>query len=463
VHSAHTPPTGEHGQGSYADRAETYLRLLAEAALRPAANGDISRVRRAAEALTDAGVLGDQTVAEILADVHLALRVRGRRQAAGVASRLRRLRGFQPGSSLRQPGGQREPWRVLPLGRPPAGSRLMALIRTPDRALAPAVLQFPAAPMEPLDTDIGPLTTLTATDDLGTSYRIGFPDGTWAGSTWTGTISLHPAPPLAVRRLEISSPNGPVLRADLSAAPAGHLAPVLALEPVGESPGERVLTRRAEAMLAALARENPAARGARLPPDTDELAAILEGAGLLSPLSAAPARLATLAQLLGLPTQRPASEIPARWTEVVAYYGRRRQPAPVAGTAAIGVVLPTLDGARFAVAGLHSGGPGTFLHVVAEGLRPVSHSRQRGLPWGPGALGSPWEAAPAVDAGFSWWVRDDAGGWHLGAIEEVNPVGGREGLLRMALLPPLGHCTTALSLEVSGPVQHVTANLPVRW
>ena len=343
----------------------------------------------------------------------------------------------------------------------------MALIRTADRALAPAVLQFPAAPIEPPGTEIGPLTTLTATDDLGTSYRIGFPDGIWAGSTWTGTISLHPAPPAAVRRLEISSPNGPVLRASLSAAPAGHLAPVLALEPVEESPGERVLIRRAEAMLAALARENPAARGARLPPDTDELAAILEGAGLLSPLSAAPARLATLAQLLGLPTERPASEIPPRWTEVVAYYGRRRRSAPVAGTAAIGVVLPALDGARFAVAGLHSGGPGTFLHVVAEGLRSVRRRPQRGLPWAPGspgaALGSAWEAVPAVDAGFSWWVRDDAGGWHLGAIEEVNPVGGREGLLRMALLPPLGHCTAALSLEVSGPVQQVTANLPVRW
>jgi hypothetical protein len=465
VHSVRTPSGGGHSHGSYAERAETYLRLLAETALRPAANGDISRVRRAAEALTDAGVVSDQTAAEILADVQLALRVRGRRQtAAGAGPRLRKLRGFHPGGPVGQPGARQVPWRVLPLGPPSTGSRLMALIRTADRALAPAVLQFPAAaPIEPLSTEVGPLTTLTATDDLGTSYRIGFPDGTWAGSTWTGTISLHPAPPPAVRRLEISSPNGPVLRASLSANSAGHLAPVLTLEPVEESPGERVLTRRAEAMLAALARENPATRGARLPPDTDELAGILEAAGVLSPLSAAPARLATLAQLLGLPTERPASKIPARWTEVVAHYGRRRRPAPVAGTAAIGVVLPALDGARFAVAGLHSGGPGTFMHVVAEGLRPVSRRPQRALPGALGALGSPWEAAPAVDAGFSWWVRDDAGGWHLGAIEEVNPVGGREGLLRMALLPPLGHCTAALSLEVSGPAQQVTANLPVRW
>jgi len=451
--------------GSHADRAETYLRLLAEAALRPAADADISRVRRAAEVLTDAGVLTDQMAAEILIDVQLALRVRGKRRVADTGSRLRSLKGFYPGDPFGRPAtaAERAPWRVLPLGPPPAGSRLMALIWTADRVIAPAVLHFPAAPIEPLDTEVGPLTTLTASDDRGTSYRIGFPDGSWAGSTWIGTISLHPAPPPAVRRLEIVSPNGPVLRADLTAAPAGLLAPVLAIEPVPESPGERVLTRRAEAMLAALARENPAARGARLPPDTDELAAILEGAGLLSPLSAAPARLATLAQLLGLPAERPASEIPARWTQVVAYYGRRRRPAPVPGSAAIGVVLPALDGARFAVAGLHSGGPGTFLHVVADGLRPLPRRPQRSLSWASGALGSAWEAAPAVDAGFSWWVRDDAGGWHLGAIEEVNPVGGREGLLRMALLPPLGHCTAALSLEVSGPAQQVTAHLPVRW
>ena len=64
--------------GSHADRAETYLRLLAEAALRPAADADISRVRRAAEVLTDAGVLTDKTAAEILTDVQLALWVRGK-------------------------------------------------------------------------------------------------------------------------------------------------------------------------------------------------------------------------------------------------------------------------------------------------------------------------------------------------------------------------------------------------
>lgn len=451
MHSAGTP---------YADRAETYLRLLAEAALRPAADGDIKRVRRAAEVLADAGVLSERTAAEVLADVQLALHVRGKQQAGGLGARLHLLRGFYPRNAFGQPGGQQEPWRVLPLGPPPPGSRLMALIRTAGRALAPAVLQFSAAPITSLDTEVGPLTTLTATDDLGTGYRIGFPDGIWAGSTWTGTISLHPAPPAAARKLEIISPNGPVLRADLPAAPAGHATPVMTLGPAWESPGERVLTRRAEGMLAALAQANPGAPGPRHSVGTDDLVAILEAASVLSPLSAGPARLAALGQLLGLPTEGPASEVPARWTAIVAHYGRRRRPVPVTGTAAIGVVLPELDGARFAVAGLHSGGPGTFLHVVAEGLRPLPRRPPPGLPW---ERGQAWKAAQPIDAGFSWWVRDDAGGWHLGAIEEVNPVGGREGLLRMALLPPLGHPTAALALEVTGPAQQVTANLPVRW
>ena len=455
MHSAGTPTSGGHGENDYGERAETYLRLLAEAALRPPADGDTSRVRRAAEVLIDAGLLTDQTVSEILTGLQMALRVRGKREVVAAGSGLRGLGSFKPGNPFGRPDRLPEPWRVVPLGPPPAGSRLMALIRTVGRALAPAVLHFSPDPFAPLDEF--PLTTLTATDDLGTDYRMGFPEGSWAGSTWTGTISLHPAPPLAARRLEIISPNGPVLRADLTTAPDGHATPVMVLAPVTESPGERLLTRRAEGMLAALAAAGPSGPGPRLP--DAELAATLEAAGALSPLSAAPARVAALGQLLGLAAEGPADEVPARWTAVVAHYGRRKRPAPVTGTAAIGVVLPELDGARFAVAGLHSGGPGSVLHILAEGVRL---RMRRGRPARPGNPGMIWDSA-YYDGGFSWWVRDDAGTWHLGAIEEVNPMSGREGLVRMALLPPLGHPTATLTLELCGAAQRVTATLPVRW
>jgi hypothetical protein len=80
--------------------------------------------------------------------------------------------------------------------------------------------------------------------------------------------------------------------------------------------------------------------------------------------------------------------------------------------------------------------------------------------WSPTYSGNP---AQATDTGFSWWVRDDADGWHLAAFDELNPVGGRQGVLRMALLPPLTHRTTALALRVTGPTTRLAVNLPVHW
>jgi hypothetical protein len=141
------------------------------------------------------------------------------------------------------------------------------------------------------------------------------------------------------------------------------------------------------------------------------------------------------------------SDLPGRWLNVVTHYGRRRHLPPVSGTAAIGARLAELDGAQFAVAGLHSGPAGTHLHVVARGLRPLPHRVLPGL---------------EGDAGFSWWLRDDLGGWHLGSIDEASPAAA-ETMLRMALLPPLTHRTANLTAEVSGLSARATATLPVRW
>jgi hypothetical protein len=476
--SVHFPESIETaGQG---ERAETYLRLLVEQALRSAADGradsrgeapggpgvvpsgasssggassasrrrggiaplSASRVRNSADTLVDAGVLTDTVAAEIVADLNVALRVRGWQPTGGLAGRLRRMRGFigqgEPAD------GQPPPWRVLPAGPGTPASRLMAVILTADRALTPATLFFPPADGPP-ESRMPPFAQLTGTDDLGTDYRLGFSEGTWAGSAWTGTVMFYPAPPAAARWLEIMSPNGALLRADIATAPQGRASSLL--DPVAETPGERLLTRRAEAMLVRLALGYQPDKGH---PGLDEVVATLEGAGALAPLSPAPARLAALGQLLGLPTEGPADEIPPRWTRLMAYYGRRKRLAAVTGTASIAAELPEIDGARFAVAGLRSGGAGTFLHVLAEVRRlgrPIHRSGQ----------------APASDTGFSWWVRDDADGWHLCAVEDVDVTGGRDGMLRFAVLPPLGHATTRLTAEVRGATQQVRANLPVHW
>ena len=449
MHSGGTPPSGGHHEGSYGEHAETHLRLLSEAALRSLADEDIARVEAAADVLIEAGVLSGQLATRILIDLRLALRVRGRREPVRPAARLGRLTGFQPRAALGLADAQSPPWRVLQAPSQSPGSRLMALILLADKALAPLTLHFPAALGSP-ESQVPPLTTLAATDDLGTRYWLGSTDGTWAGSTWTGALILRPAPPGSAKRLEIKiiDPNVPLLRAELTTAARGDTAPRVISGPGAESPGERLLTRRAEAMLAGLALGD-AARGQLSRAGLAELAAILEAAGVLSPLSAAPARLAALGQLLGLATEGPAGEVPARWTAVMASYGRRRRLAPVSGTAAIGAMLPEIDGARLAIAGLHSGGSGSFLHLLmAGGLRPLPHRRP------PGQI---------TDAGFSWWSRDDEGGWHLGTVADVSPVGGAEALLRLALLPPVCHATTTLTVEISGPASQVAANLPVRW
>ena len=421
--------------------------MAAEAALRSTENGRPDQVRNAADVLVDAGVLADRVAAQIIADLNAALRVRGRRSALGLPGRLRgplrpgqRL-ALHPGEEFDPSGGVALPWRVLPAGPGTPASRLMALILMADRALTPATLFFPPSDGPP-DSGTPPFAQLTGADDAGTEYRLGFSDGTWAGSAWTGTVIFVPAPPAAARWLAIMSPNGPLLRANITAAPPGAATPSAVLGPVPETPGERLLTRRAEAMLAANALGYPVERGQ---PGPGEAVAALEGAGALAPLSGAPTRLAALGQLLGLATEGPVKEVPGRWTAVMTHYGRRRRLTPVTGTAAIAAELPEIDGARFAVAGLRSGSEGTFLHVLVDGLRrPVTWLR-------PG---------PPTDIGFSWWLRDDAEGWHLGAVASVSPLGGREGMLRLALLPPLGHAATA---EIRGATQQVTATLPVRW
>jgi hypothetical protein len=425
------------------ERAETYLRLLAEAALRLARPQAASRVHRATSTLLNAGVVTDAQAAWILFDLSMALRARGRAAPVWPGQRMRRLTGFLPGQPPVPPGD----WQVVQAPGPAPGASFMTLVVTADRVLIPATLWFPPA-ADTRGADAAPWAGLSATDDAGTSYQLKFAGGAWAGSAWTGTIMMHPAPPPGARHLKFVSPNGPLCLARLPPPAPGHGTGQLAAEPARRSPGERLLIRHAEALLAAL----PAGVTRVLDPevlDIGELIATLEGAGALSALSPVTAQVSALYQLLGVSAEDTCAttEVPARWLEVATHYGRRKHLPPASGTAAIGVALPELDGARFAVAGVRSGRAGSFLHVVARGLRAMPHRPPPG---------------PEQDSGFSWWVLDDAGGWHLGSIDEVSLTGG-DMVVRLALMPPLGHATATLTVEVAGTSQQVTASLPVRW
>jgi hypothetical protein len=511
------------------ERAETYLRLLAEAALRTApqsarSQGPADRVRRAADILVDAGAIDDAQATEILLMLGTALRVRGvpGALAHGRVRRFGSMPALAPGEAPRLAAAPPadKAWQVIQ-EVPPAGqvtgSRIMALIVTADRMIAPATLRFPPSAGLP-ELSLPSFADLTASDDAGTSYMVSFTDGAWAGSTWIGTIMLRPAPPPAARRLTIVSPHGPVLVIDLVPASVAPLARA-SLHPLDDSPGERLLHRRAEGLLGSLTRpadDRPSlvplearsqaidqilqtlstsvptttglpsgvragptprsvvVRGTSDPePDLAELVATLEGGGVLSPLSAVPAEVAALGQALGMArfaaytspaagappadaasadpaadTRAPAGrpKLPARWATVVAYYGRRHQPALPPGTGSIGEVLPHVDGARFVVAGARTGAHGAVLYVIARGLRAMTPS--------------------AHDTGFSWWARDESGGWHLGVVQGWHLVNDATAL-RLTLLPPLrpGDPGTAspLTLEVTGPGHRLTASLRVCW
>jgi hypothetical protein len=471
------------------------LRLLAEAALRARSTGADSgtdlgagaaaaeRVSRAADILIAAGVMDELLAAEILVMLGTALRIRG----AEWRPAPRGVRRLAASTLPHQPVPQSPaPWRVIPAraaGSEPAphapGSRVMAIIVTADRMIVPAMLRFPEQPAASggtLDPPAAPsFADLTATDDAGTGYMVSFIDSQWAGGTWTGTLMLRPAPPGHARVLTITSLNGLILRAPLTTAAQPGPATGEVTDAT-DSPGERMLTRRAESLITAFAlgggRANPGSSLARAAAALSkapgavseaEVRRTLEAAGALSPLSPVPGQLAALGEWVaaaGAPGSAHAAW-PARWAAVLAHYARRHpppaaSPAPSGEMGAIGAVLPPVDGVRLVIAGVRTSSQGTLMHLAARGLRAFSR-----VPASPAA-----PATTAHDTGLSWWVRDKWGAWHLGVVHSWHAVG-HDTTLRLLLLPPLppGPPGTrgTLTLEVTGTWQRLTADVPVHW
>jgi hypothetical protein len=464
--NSRTPARSGDAGGVNPERAETYLRMLAEAELRHALTGaagarPAERVQQAAGVLVEVGALNSDLAEEVVTGVETALVVRARIDDGAPVRKIRRLMRF-PATSATLPLPARAArdgfWRVIPVGRtlrfpdPPVNAHLMTLVMTPDRMIVPVTVH----------TGLGagpgrlPVGALTAADDRGTSYHVAWGVHGGAGAAWDGLIVVHPAPPPDASWLDLlAGQDERLLRVDLTAAPSGTTATVV-VSP--DSPGEQLLNGRAEVMLATLARGAPPL-GTRMEwdytePGLRDIVAALEAAGALSPLSPVPARLAALGRQLGMAGPEAAAEpgtgaagsgiaLPQQWTSVLAYYGRRHRPAPWTGTAALGALLPEVGGVRFAVAGLHGDPESTVLHVVARGLAPL-RARPLGLAW---------------SAGFSWWLSDSAGRWHL-AVPDGLDDNGTDAALRLALRPPLRRDAAALTLHVTGRGNRVTAALP---
>ena len=433
------------------------MRVLAEQELRRHPHDtleSVARLHRAGEILLVAGALTPAQLARVISGFELALLARAGTDAPGLARGLRRLSDPPQRDETQDIEDTGSP-RVVPVGVAISGDRfalhLMTLACLPGRAVISAALRMHWA-ADGTDADLAaslgsgphqlPYRALSAVDESGRPYQLRFHGDSAAGSdTWHGVLEVRPPPVPAVRRLDIvADDTRPLARLDLT---VHRELPMTTVGASRASPGERLLAIAAEHLLAGTwDSHGPFADG-----HLGELTDVLRGAGLIAADSGTPGQLAELCERLGRPRHEiaapPGGPLPERWASALTPDGAPAGKAAAAGAAGefipLAVVLPALDGATFALIGLASADSESVLHVAATG-----HVRSR----------------PHWGTGFSWWIRDGAGGWHVAGIaEELDQWGYRDVVLRMPLVPPLPVPLGPAELTVTGPAQHAHATL----
>ena len=456
------------------ERAETYLRLLAESEARRAARRsalvpaiEISRsagqVRWAGDILVVAGVLEEDDVNRVVTELEAALLARSDMNRERFARRVDWI--FEPrpdpsggGPAPRRPGDM-PPVRSTPIGlkisvadeRAPSDLHLMTLVRSPDGAAIIAAMRMhwpPDGSSADLEiTGAGPqhlpYDQLWAADDRGTRYRV---DMTGEGGTlaWQGAIEMDGVPPPQARWLDlVADGTHRLVRIDLDRE---VVQPAAATEPVPAVPaGEHMLAAAAERILASA--WDPG--GPRADERLGETITVLAAAGAIAADSPTPGRLAALCQRLGVAGHGitvPAGQIPARWAEVLSRPADLDDPADPEWFGPLGPAAVDLEDARFVFAGLATAGGQSFLHVVATGMQPL--------------------AAHHWDPGFSWWVTDSAGHAHLATRTDphARPPGwatGSGSAFRLRLTPPLRARPVAIEVMVTGRRSRARAVVPV--
>jgi hypothetical protein len=293
---------------------------------------------------------------------------------------------------------------------------------------------------------------MTARDDRGGHYLAGLAGDVAPGSggKWRGTISAWQTP-ADMEWLEFRSLAGDRrVRIDLLAAPA--IAPVTA-EDAPVSLGERLLNTAAERALAAAGTES--ARGGQHAEMLGAILAALVAAGALPAADPLAGQVATLCVVLGGLGSADGglalvdAGLPEPWLDVLA--GLRRMRAGYRagnGYAAIGADLGELDGTRLVLAGLENEGGGTHLYLLIEGFR------HPGVQWD--SFGS-----DGVPSTFSWWLRDEAGHWHVAMPDTLRTGDGT--FLSMEVLPPLSRSSDSVEVEVTGCTGRVRCRAPLAW
>jgi hypothetical protein len=277
----------------------------------------------------------------------------------------------------------------------------------------------------------------TATDGTGAGYLLGY-NGAGTPQIHAGAFELAPRPRADARWLDVTpGPGRPAVRADLT-APAG---PVQVTREQCPMAAAGLVLHRAANRMPAYWQPDRRIVNSQLGGFGATVAALAEAGGLPagSPL---PGQLAALCEQLGVTgheiTAAPRRDLPEPWRSVAAcHLGENPGAGTQAASAPAAVVLPELDGARYAVAGLHAGYGQTWLHVLADGTAA-------------GGTGP--------RAGPSWWLRDDTGPWHAAVV-----TAGGGNYRQLLVVPPVTPGSTTLDLVVAGQAARARAQLPLTW
>ena len=465
------------------ERAETFLRLLAEAELRewaPHARGAGTgaggapfvtmpvALPRAAWALTAVGAVDLETAEAILADTDLALDARRPAEGAGrgpLAAGPRRFAGvrFTSRPAHRQPtaaaaaatGG---PDRYVPVGRMilfhdetiSGELDLMSYVHTASGARLIAAWQT-RDPLGSRPRGLPPVEDFTVTDDRGNRYELRFAAKGRRESACD--LSLRPDPPLDLRWLEVTAPGEQAVRVDLG-RPDRLPAPQVSDQDL--SAGEQLLNRIADRLLTTIPEFPPQTTPGpltNLAAGLGATIAALEAADVLPACSPVPGQLAALCASLGVRghgiTAAPAPDLPEPWLSVLSHYRRRKpETAPAGdGFAAVAAALPEFDGIKLVLLGLHNCAGATWLNALARGRLPRHQ---------PGPL--------RVEVAFplSIWIRDDAGRWHVARPAGWHDDGG-EAALTLRLTPPLTRSPDLIEVRAAGLSAQARAAVPVHW
>lgn len=440
------------------ERAETHLRLLAEAELRRvsrrpaggmAARGYPARLALVAQALTAVGAVRADVASEIQTDVRLAVAARRGLQAQ-----------MPPGPGRVRTVPPRASWRIVPVDRVVSIQAddlrrdlpLVAFVQSAGGARF-LVTEWPYLPF-----------TVTAADDQGVSYQV-----SWRGEMAPRELQLKPDPPHQIRWLDLTAiPGEPATRIDLNPQVT---VPDVTVTRSAHNPGELLLDVIAARILALWALSRPEASGRQAAATADPrtfigdrpglIVGALHAASALPPDSPVPGQLAGLCARLGFDghgiTEPAAGSLPDRWESMLARPSRGPQASPARSIRPVPVTeLPGPDSARIAVAGLHHAGRGTILHVVATGI----------------TVEGDWPYATGLGPLTVLWIRDSDGCWHATVADDMASPWGQNGSnpwadTRMVtawlrIIPPLRDGTDWIEISAAGRTAEVRARLRLR-